>query len=108
MDDPAPQSIGPRTAAGIPRSLAPCFQEYDLDALDPAAHGDLVIERVLAYGDRKELRWLFGCYGRARIGEWVRRDGARRLPRRRDNLWRVLLDLPEDDAGVRERRIWPY
>ena len=97
-----------QTAAGVPRSLAPCFQEYDLDQLDPAQHGDLLIERVLAYGDRRELRWLFDRYGRARIREWVQRDGARLLPRRRDNLWRVLLDLTEDNSGVRERRIWPY
>lgn len=47
------------TAAGIPCSLVACFQEYDLDALDPAQHGHLIIERVLAYDDRRELRWLF-------------------------------------------------
>ena len=40
------------TAAGIPCSLVACFQEYDLDALDPAQHGHLIIERVLAYDDR--------------------------------------------------------
>ena len=99
-------SIGPLTAQGIPRSLAPCFQEYDLEALDPAQHSDLLIERVLAYGDRRELRWLFSCYGRARVSEWVRRSGARRLPRRRYNLWCVLLELP---LGSRPRlQIWPY
>ena len=49
----------PFTTAGIPRSLAACFQEFDLERLDPAQHADLVIERVLAYGDRRELRWLW-------------------------------------------------
>jgi hypothetical protein len=102
-------SIGPLTAAGIPHSLAPCFQEYNLEALDPAQHSDLLIERVLAYGDRQELRWLFGCYGRARVGEWVRQSGARRLPRRRYNLWCVLLELPLVPCQRRQgRQIWPY
>jgi hypothetical protein len=102
-------SIGPLTAHGIPRSLAPCFQEYNLDTLDPAQHGDLLIERVLAYGNRQELRWLFRRYGRAQVSEWVRLSGARRLPRRRHNLWCVLLELPLVPRERRHRRqIWPY
>ena len=95
------------TPSGIPRSLAPCFQEYDLERLDPAQHGDLIIERTLARGDRRELRWLFDRYGQARVTAWVRRAGARGLPWRRYNLWCVLLDLPLD-RHIRERRIWPY
>ena len=102
-------SIGPLTTVGIPRSLAPCFQEYDLEALDPAQHSDLLIERVLAYGDRRELRWLFRRYGRARVSKWVRQSGVRRLPRRRYNLWCVLLELPLDShSRLQGRQIWPY
>ena len=102
-------AIGPLTAAGIPRSLSPCFQEYELDRLDPAQHGDLLIERVLSYGDRRELRWLFGRYGRVRVTDWVQQFGARRLPWRRYNLWCVLLELPSARRlRPEESRIWPY
>ena len=97
------------TIAGIPRSLAPCFQEYDLEQIDPAQDAHLIIERVLAYGDRRELRWLFDRYGRAQISDWVRRMGARRLSWRRYNLWCVLLDLPPARRLRSEaQRIWPY
>jgi hypothetical protein len=97
------------TTAGIPRSLAPCFQEYDIEKLDPACHGDLIIERVLAYGDRRELRWLFDQYGWARVTEWVKRLGARRLPWRRHNLWRVLLGLsPARRVRSEEQQTWPH
>jgi len=97
------------TPAGLPRSLVPFFQEYDLEALDPVRHAELIVERVLAYGDRRELRWLFGRYGEPRIADWVGQLGARRLPWRRYNLWCVLLDLaparhPRPDA----QRIWPH
>ena len=96
------------TTAGIPRSLAPCFQEYDLERLDPVQHEELVIERVLAYGDRRELRWLLGRYERVRITDWVRRLGARGLPWRRYNLWCVLLDLPPAQRLRSEaERMWP-
>ena len=109
MKDRAFEPALPAAAAGIPRSLTPCFQEHDLERLDPAQHADLVIERVLAYGDRRELRWLFDYYGRARVIEWVQRIGARRLPWRRYNLWCVLLELPPAQRLRPEsQRIWPY
>jgi hypothetical protein len=102
-------SFGTLTAAGIPRSLASSFQEYDLEALDPAQHGDLIIERVLAYGNRQEVCWLLGYYGRVRVATWVTRIGARRLPWRRYNLWCVLLGLPPAQRLRPEgQRIWPY
>lgn len=98
-----------KTKAGIPVSLRPCFQEYDFEQLDPAQHGDLIIERTLAYGVRPELRWLFTRYGRAHVVDWVQRLGARRLPWRRYNLWCVLLDLPPARRPRPEgARIWPY
>jgi len=107
--DRVAQAINETTPAGIPRSLAPCFQEYDLERLDPAQHAELVIERVLARGDRRELRWLFDRYGRVQIAEWVRLSGARRLPWRRYNLWCVLLELPPARRIRPEgQRIWPY
>ncbi len=97
------------TARGIPRSLAPCFQEYDLEQLDPAKHGDLVIERALAYGDRQEARWLLKQYGRTWVREWVQRLGVRRLPWRRYNLWCVLLGLPPARRlRSEEQQIWPH
>jgi hypothetical protein len=92
------------TGAGIPRSLAPFFQEYSLDVLDPAEHADLIIERTLAYGNRAEIRWLFGRYGKERIVAWIEQSGTERLPHRRYNLWCVVFDLKR-----RERRgLWRY
>lgn len=101
-------SIDDLTAAGIPRSLAPCFQEYDLEQLDPAQHSDLIIERTLAYGDRRAARWLWQRYGRAQLRAWVERDGARRLPWRRYTLWCVLLDVPRAPHPRGEERIWRH
>lgn len=95
------------TATGIPRSLVACFQEYDLDALDPAQHEYLIIERVLAHGDRKELRWLFVQYGRPRVKTWVQQWGMRRLPWRRYTLWCVLLGLGQP-VRPKERQLWQH
>jgi hypothetical protein len=89
----------------IPASTAAFFQEYRFETLDAAADGSLVIERILAFGNREELAWLFGYYGRERIRVWVNENGLRRLPWRRCNLWRVLLDLPQTPRG---QQAWPY
>lgn len=93
----------------VPQSLAPFFQEYDLDELDLAGSSQTIIERTLQYGDRHELAWLFRRYGRDRIAEWVRRLGARRLLKRDFEFWRLMLDVhnAEDPFQGRER-IWPH
>ena len=93
----------------LPRTLAAYFQEYDFNQIDPVQHADLVIERVLAYGDRSELHWLFRRYERSAVIDWVTRLGARRLPWRRYNLWCVLLYLPQARRLRPEgQQIWPH
>ena len=90
----------------IPETTRPFFQEFNFEHLDPERDGDLVIERLLAYGNRDEVRWLLRHYGQVHIRKWLFEAGAPRLPRRRYRLWCVLLDVT---ASVREPApIWPY
>lgn len=85
------------TAWCVPRSLAPFFQEYGLDDLDPDRVAATIIGRALRYGNRAELRWLFGRYSEATIADWVRRWGRLGLPEPHLAFWRFVLhaeDLP--------------
>jgi predicted nucleotidyltransferase component of viral defense system len=91
----------------IPETAAPFFQEYNFSALDVQIHASLIIERILAYGNRAEVRWLFDVYGIEALRAWVRQDGERRLPQRRYELWRTLLDIPVRRITER-RQAWPY
>jgi hypothetical protein len=77
----------------IPASSAPFFQEYNFATLDPVVHAPLVMERILAYGNRSELRWLFDTYGKTRLKTWAAENGARLLPARRYHLWCVLFEI---------------
>ena len=90
----------------IPITTAPFFQEYTFSELNAETHAALVMERLLAYGDRAEVRWLFETYGRERIRLWLADMGARRLPRRRYHLWCILLDVPE--YAPPGGQIWPH
>ena len=84
------------TEPSIPRSLAPFFQEYDLDDLDPDLATSTIIERTLRYGNRAELRWLFHRYPASTIADWVRRWGSFALPKPHLAFWRLLLDLGDE------------
>ena len=77
----------------IPASLKPFFQEYDLEKLDQERSAGTIIERVLVFGNRDELRWLFGVYSRQRIRNWVRKWGIFGLPEPNLTFWRLVLEL---------------
>jgi hypothetical protein len=81
----------------IPRSLAPFFQEYDFDALDPDSEAATIIERTLRYGNRADLRWLFSRYPESAIADWVRLWGPSGLPAAHLAFWRLILALEEPE-----------
>jgi len=82
----------------IPVSAKLFFQEFTFSKLDPREHASLVMERILAYGNRAEVRWVFDFYGVSQLQKWVSEDGLRLLPKRRYHLWCVVLDLAPETA----------
>jgi hypothetical protein len=93
------------TPNGIPVSLRPYFQEYDLEKLDPERDAFTVIERTLAWGDLRELRWLFQRFEAERLKAFVEKYGGRLLPRRSLYYWANYFELP---VPARRSPIWPH
>jgi hypothetical protein len=89
----------------IPISAKPFFQEYIFSKLDAREHASLVIERILAYGNRAEVRWVFDFYGISQLQKWVSQNGSRLLPKRRYRLWCVILDIPLETT---KKSLWVY
>jgi len=86
-------------SSSVPQSLAPFFQEYDLAQFDLQRSAATIIERVLQYGNRSEIRWLFQVYPRERIKAWARRWGAYALPEPHLTFWKLVLgvsDAPDE------------
>ncbi len=77
----------------IPHSLAPFFQEYDITKLTPEKDAHTIIERVLQFGNRAEIKWLFKTYSSEKIAHWVRRWGNEVLPEPDRKFWKIVLDL---------------
>lgn len=92
----------PAAPKQIPATAKPFFQEYNFDFLDVDQHAALIIERILAYGNRAEVRWLLETYGRDQISGWVIQSGMSNLPQRRYHLWCFVFNLPEKNkiAGI--------
>ena len=94
-----------QTPAGIPVTLRPFFQEYQLEDLNPERSAFTIIERTLGWGDVPELRWLFARYSPARLSEWVRRAGWYCLPQRRFKYWLCFFGITEYQH---RERIWQH
>ena len=96
------------TKSEIPSSTAPFFQEYRFDDLNAERHQRLVMERILAYGNRPEIRWVFKRYGRPAIEQWLQEDGCYMLPKYRYNFYCVILGLQPVEHPRAKKRIWPH
>lgn len=79
----------------IPASLTPFFQEYDITQLVPDKDSHIIIERVLQFGNRVEIKWLFTSYGRIQISTWVRQFGREKLPQLHRTFWQTVLEIIE-------------
>jgi len=79
----------------IPFTLAPFFQEYAFDQLDLQSATPLIIERVLQFGNRAELHWLFTQYPRTQIVDWFIRYAKERLPNPHRAFWQIILEIKE-------------
>lgn len=77
----------------IPRTLAPFFQEYEFSRLNPQRDSFTIIERVLQFGNRAEIKWLFGVYSQEQVAGWVRKFGKDKLPQPHRAFWEIVLDI---------------
>jgi hypothetical protein len=77
----------------IPTGMRMYFQEYDPEQLNLAEQADLIIQRILEFGDWEDLRWLFATYGSKRIRMFIRQRGERWLRPPVFNYWRKLLRI---------------
>jgi hypothetical protein len=79
----------------IPTSLSPFFQEYDISKMNLQEDSFTIIERVLQFGNRFEIRWLFQSYSQNEIRKWVAQFGKDRLPQPHRVFWQLVLEIGE-------------
>jgi hypothetical protein len=77
------------------RTLAPLFWDRDLEIDDLRRYPEWVLERVLAFGGRREVKVAREYFGDSAIRNTMKRRG---VDDRTRNYWRLMLG-EEDDAS---------
>ncbi len=77
----------------LPSFLHFLFWDVDISKLDLKKDMRYVIERVLEYGDIKEVDWLFSTYSKDDV-VYVLKE-SKRISEKTGNFFYIILDLNE-------------
>ena len=89
--------------SAIPISLKPFFQEYDISKLTSENDSHTIIERVLQFGNRVEIKWLFRTYSNQMVIDWIKEFGKDKLPQPHLNFWQIVLEIDETKFNKKEK-----
>jgi len=95
----------------IPKSVIPLFQEYDYKLLDIRADKNIIMQRILEFGTKGELQWLFDIYATKEVANFVKLNGYRALSCRAFNFWRLVLGVQSYNKPKwlkDKRKIWKF
>lgn len=84
----------------LPARLRKFFWEYNFSHLSWKADRDLILARVLEFGDWNSLRWLRQRFPDAELRTWlIERRGAD-LSARHLRFWELILKLPHRQVSA--------
>lgn len=81
----------------LPPYLKPLFWDADPAALDVYRHRRYIIERILEFGDFREIRWMQETYAADEIVRVLRE--ARGLSPRSAAYWSLVYDVPAEEMA---------
>ena len=97
----------------LPEFLQSCFWDVDFDELNPQEYPYFVIERILEYGNKKDIDWLAKNFPKSTIKKTI--ISSRSLSPKSANFWALVLDLNRNKilclkklSTKKQNEIWPY
>ena len=78
----------------LPRTLRPRFWDYDFARLTWKADRDLIIVRILAFGDWESNCWLLRRLTEPALRDWLEQREGAGLSSRHLRFWELILGLP--------------
>ena len=82
----------------IPQYLLTLFWDVNLDNFNPSEFPEYTIGRILEYGDRDAIAWLWQTFSEAQIVKVLRTE--RRLSRKSANFWALIYGISHDDVAA--------
>jgi len=97
----------------LPKFLQSCFWDIDFEKLDFQKYPYFVIERILEYGNKKDVDWLAKNFPKDTIKKTI--ISSRSLSPKSANFWALVLNLDRDkvlclkkSSAKKQNKIWPY
>lgn len=89
------------------------FWDADVEKIDPKTKSKYVIERILEYGDKEQIKWMLRFYGRDQIIKEV--ETSRQLSPKSASFWGNYFNLPHEEikclnklSQETQKALWPY
>lgn len=80
----------------VPGSVQWVLWDLEAEALDPDAHADAILARVLEHGGIAEVRWAVGFYGLDRIHSFFQNNPHPLVSDRTRAFWRAFFRAEEE------------
>lgn len=90
-------------AGGVPSRLRTFFWDVPVGDLSPVHHRDFILARLLEFGDREAIQWLFRTYSKDEIVRFLKERGAYQLSKRSWGFWADLFGVA---AASPKRALW--
>jgi len=79
----------------IPESVKVILWDVDIEKLDIKRHKKFIIERIIKYGNEKDVGWMLKTYSLKEIGEVVKK--SKNIDRKSANYWALRLNIPREE-----------
>jgi hypothetical protein len=97
----------------IPRFLEKYFWDVNFSELSKEKNFQFIIERILEYGDRKEIQWMKNNFSSEQIKEKILK--SKNLSPKSANFCRFIYNLDKSKISFlkklfqkKQKRIWKY
>lgn len=97
----------------LPRFLQKYFWDVDFSKLDKKNYPSFIIERILEYGDKRAIKWLFKYFKKFELKEAL--EKRRNISPLSANYWSLILNIPGNKISCLQKqsqnklqKTWPY
>ncbi len=97
----------------LPKYLEKYFWDVDFDKINFEKRKVYILKRILEYGDRKAVSWMWENFKKEEIRNTL--SNFRGFSKKSANFWALILDIPHEEVLCLKRRsskepktFWPY
>lgn len=97
----------------LPKFLQSYFWDVNFDELNPQKYPYFVIERILEYGDKKDINWLAKNFSKNTVKKTI--ISSLSLSPKSANFWALVLNLDRNkvlclkkSSAKKQNKIWPH